>query len=126
MPIAKQTIAIIGAGRNMGTVIANSTAGANYRLLLLHKSPDQIGFISESIQKAHSEADLKSMDCPHESCWEADIIFLAIPHEAEKDMADKIRDVATQKIRVSIASPADENFSKLRTTHNTSMDGDLY
>ncbi len=63
---------------------------------------------------------MELMNCPHESSWEADIIILAVPHKAEKEIADKIQDVATQKIVISIANPIDENFSKLITDADTS------
>lgn len=120
MPIIKQTIAIIGAGGNMGSAIAKSIAGDNYRLLLFDRSPEQLDSLTEEIQQAHPEADLESMNCPHESSWEADIIILAVPHGAEKEIADKIREVATQKIVISIANPVDENFSKLTTAPDSS------
>lgn len=113
MPITKQTIAIIGAGGSMGSAIAKSIAGGNYRLLLFDRKPEELDPLIARIRQAHSGADLKPMHCPHESCWEADIIILAVPHKAELEIADKIRDVATQKIVVSIANPVNEDFSKL-------------
>lgn len=125
MPTAKQTIAIIGAGGNMGSAIVKSIAGGNYRLLLFDREPEQSGSIHEKILQDHPEAELELMDCPHESSWEADIIILAVPHGVEKELAEKIRDVATQKIVVSIANPIDENFNKLTTDPNTSAAEEL-
>ncbi|MFH5883953.1 NADPH-dependent F420 reductase [Halalkalibaculum sp. DA3122] len=125
MPITKQTIAIIGAGGNMGSAIAKSIAGDNYRLLLFDRAPEQLGTLTEEIQQVQPEADLESMNCPHESSWEADIIILAVPHKAEKEIADKIRDVATQKIVISIANPVDGDFSKLTTAPDTSAAEEL-
>lgn len=123
MSITKQTIAIIGAGGNMGSAIAKSIAGGNHRLLLFDTDPEQLGSLTEKIQQAHPEADFELMSCPHESSWEADIIILAVPHGVEKELADKIRDVATQKIVVSIANPIDEDFSKLTTEpHNSAAE----
>lgn len=125
MPITKQTIAIIGAGGNMGSAIAKSIAGGNYRLLLFDRKPKQLGTLTEKIQQIHPEADLELMNCPHESSWEADIIILAVPHGAEKEIADKIQDVATQKIVISIANPIDEDFRKLITDPDTSAAEEL-
>ncbi|MDR8390786.1 NAD(P)-binding domain-containing protein [Aliifodinibius sp. S!AR15-10] len=125
MPITKQTIAIIGAGGNMGSAIATSSAGGNYRLLLFDREPEQLGSLHEEILKTHPKADLELMNCPHESSWEADIIILAVPHGAEKELADKIRDVATQKIVVSIANPIDEDFGELITDPSTSAAEEL-
>jgi len=120
MPITKQTIAIIGAGGNMGSAIAKSIVGGNYRLLLFDRKPEQFGTLNKEILQAYPEADLELMDCPHESSWEADIIILAVPHSAEKEIANEIQDVATQKIVISITNPIDEDFSKLTTEPDTS------
>ncbi len=125
MPITKQTIAIIGAGGNMGSAIARSIAGGNYRLLLFDRNPEQLVPLREEIQEAHPGAEVETIDCAHECSWEADIIIPAVPHGAEKEIADKIRDVATQKVVISIANPVDENFSKLTTESVTSAAEEL-
>lgn len=120
MSITNQTIAIIGAGGNMGSAIAKSIAGGNYRLLLFDRSPEQSGIIAEEILQAYPGAEVEPMDCARDCSWEADIIILAVPHGAGKGIADKIRDVATQKIVISIANPMNEDFSKLTTEPHTS------
>jgi len=125
MSITKQTIAIVGASGSMGSAIAKSIAGGNYRLLLFDTNLEQLGSLSEEIQQNHPEADFEHMSCPHESSWEADIIILALPHSAEKEMAEKIRDVANQKIVISIANPIDQNFSTLTTKPETSAAEEL-
>lgn len=125
MPITKQTIAIIGACGNMGSAIAKSIAGGNYRLLLFDRTPEQVGTLTDEIRKYHPEADLEGMNCPHKTSWEADIIILAVPHTSEKEIAEKIQDVATQKIVISIANPIDQDFSKLITEPNISAAEEL-
>ena len=125
MPITKQTIAIIGAGGNMGSAIAKGIAGGNYRLLLFDRNPEKMGSLNEDIRQSYPEADVELMTCPHESSWEADIIVLAVPHGSEKQLAKEIRDVATQKIVVSIANPIDADFSKLTTDPDSSAAEEL-
>jgi len=125
MPITKQTIAIIGAGGNMGSAIAKSMAGGNYRPLLFDREPEQAGSLKEDILKVHPKADIELMDCAHDCSWEADIIILAVPHRSEQELADKIRDVATQKIVVSIANPINEDFNRLITDPETSAAEEL-
>ena len=125
MPITKQIIAIIGAGGNMGSSIAKSIAGGNYRLLLFDRNPKQLDSLHEEILEDHPEADVELMNCPHESSWEADIIILAVPHEAEKGLAEKIRNVATQKIVISIVNPVDEDFNQLITDPGSSAAEEL-
>ncbi|SMO85906.1 NADPH-dependent F420 reductase [Fodinibius sediminis] len=113
MPITKQTIAIIGAGGSMGSAIAKHVAGGNYRLLLFDQDYSKLPKLTEEIDQEYSNADVKTMDCAHDCSWEADIIIMAVPHEQEQEIAEKIRDVATQKTVVSIANPIDENFDDL-------------
>ena len=125
MPITKQTIAIIGAGGTMGSAIARSIAGGNYRLLLFDKNPEELSVLAEEIYQQYSGADVEPMTCAHDCGWEADIIIMAVPHGAEKELAENIRDVATQKVVVSIANPVDENFSKLTSQADTSAAEEL-
>lgn len=125
MSITKQTIAIIGAGGSMGSSIAKSIAGGNYRLLLFDSDSNHLGDLTQQIQEKHPEADIQFMSCPHETSWEADIIILAVPHSAEKELAENIKDVATQKIVISIANPVDEDFEKLTTSPDTSAAEEL-
>jgi NADPH-dependent F420 reductase len=125
MPITKQTIAIIGAGGNMGSAIARHVANGNYRLLLFDQDSGKLSVLTKEITQQFPEADVKAMSCAHDCSWEADIIILAVPHKAEKEIADIIRDVATQKIVVSIANPVEEDFSKLTTARDSSAAEEL-
>lgn len=125
MPITKQTIAIIGAGGSMGSAIAKHVAGGNYRLLLFDRDSEKLPVLKEEILQPYPSADVKSMDCARDCSWEADIIILTVPQGAEKEIADKIRDVATQKIVISIANPVDKDFSKLTTDSDSSAAEEL-
>lgn len=120
MPVTKQTIAIIGAGGNMGSATARNIAGGNYRLLLFDSDPDQLDSLKDNIQQDHPEADFEIMHCPHECSWEADIIILAVSDGVKKEIVDRIRDVATQKIVISIVNPINEAISKQPTEHHAS------
>ncbi len=113
MSITKQTIAIIGAGGNMGSAIAKQIADGNYRLLLFDTEVDELEVLKKDIQQETTEAEVEIMHCAHDCSWEADIIILAVPHEVEKKLANAIRDVATQKIVVSISNPSGEEVNKL-------------
>ena len=121
----KQTIAIIGATGNMGSAISKSLAKGNYRLLL--KSPDQ-GKLDElvtEIKGKTSTADVEAMECPTEASWEADIIIFAVPFAAEKEITKKIREVANQKIVISIANPLNETYTGLVTSPDTNSAEEL-
>lgn len=116
----KQTIAIIGATGNMGSAIAKSLAKGNYRLLLFGKDAIQLSKLQKEIKQAQSTADAETIDCSYTAGWEADIIISALPYSAEKEVADKIREVANQKIVISIANPLNETYDGLVTGQDTS------
>ena len=121
----KQTIAIIGATGNMGSAISKSLSKGNYRLLLLKDEKKDINGLLEEIKSIHPNADVEPIDCSINASWEADIIIAAIPHSAEKEVADKIRDVANQKIIISIANPLNETYDGLVTSPDTSAAEEL-
>ena len=121
----KQTIAIIGATGSMGSAISKSLSKGNYRLLLKSGDTDKLKKLSSEIKATHPSADLELMTCPTEASWEADIIILAVPFEAEKEITERIRDVANQKIVVSIANPLNQRFDGLVTRPGTSAAEEL-
>ena len=121
----KQTIAIIGAAGNMGSALAKSLAKGNYRLLLFTDDKKDIKGLVKEIKLAHPGADVESVTCSYNASWEADIIIAAVPYSAEKEMADKIREVANQKIVISIANPLNETYDGLVTAPDSSAAEEL-
>lgn len=116
----KQTIAVIGATGNMGSAISKSLSNGNYRLLLKASNEQELDALVKEIETKNAEADVKAAVCPAEASWEADIIILAVPFGAENELANKIRDVANQKIVISIANPLNETYNGLLTAPDTS------
>ena len=55
-----------------------------------------------------------------DASWEADVIIPAVPYGTEKEVVEKIRNVATQKIVISIANPLTETYDGLVTAPGTS------
>lgn len=121
----KQTIAVIGASGNMGSVISKSLSKGNYRLLLFSNEKEKIEALVNEIKSSHAAADLEALECPTDASWEADVIILAVPFQAEKELAEKIREVANQKIVISIANPLNETYDDLVTTPGTSAAEEL-
>ncbi|MFL5745790.1 MAG: NADPH-dependent F420 reductase [Niastella sp.] len=116
----KQTIAIIGATGNMGSAIAKSLSKTNNRLLLFARHFDKVQALVEEIKKGNASAEAEAVECPTNASWEADIIILALPYADEKEIAAKIKDVANQKILISISNPLNETYSALVTAADTS------
>jgi 8-hydroxy-5-deazaflavin:NADPH oxidoreductase len=121
----KQTIAIIGATGNMGSAISRSLAKGSYRLLLKGSKKEELDALVNTIKSQNADADVEAALCPTEASWEADIIILAVPYNAEKEIATQIREVANQKIVISIANPLNETFNGLVTSPETSAAEEL-
>jgi len=122
---SKQTIAIIGATGHMGSAIARSLSKGKNRLLLFSHNQDKSQLLVHDIKSSHPLADVESIECPVNASWEADIIILAIPYGAEKEIAAQIRDVANQKIVISIANPLNKTYNKMVTAPDTSAAEEL-
>jgi len=121
----KQTIAIIGATGNMGSGIAKSLSKSNNRLLLFAKQSDKVQALVEEIKKGNPAAEAEAITSLANASWEADIIILAVPYAAEKEIAATIKEVANQKIVISISNPLNETYSGLVTSPDTSAAEEL-
>jgi NADPH-dependent F420 reductase len=118
-----KTIAIVGATGNMGSAIAKSLSKRNYRLLLMSKDQDKLNTLKSEIEKTGTE--VLTIGCAREASWEADIIIVATPYEAEKEIAERIREVATGKIVISISNPLSSSYKELVTSSDTSAAEEL-
>lgn len=102
MPI-KKTIAIVGATESKATEIVYQFAKSNFRLLLISKDLTSLSLLSDNIAATNPNAEIDFLECVKDGCWEADVIILAIPWDEEKYVAELMKEVATQKIVVSIS-----------------------
>lgn len=121
----KQTIAVIGASGNMGSNIAKNLSKGNNRLLLFANEKEKVEAVVKDIKSSNASAEVEALDCPTNATWEADVIILAVPYQAEKDVAEKIKEVANQKIVISIANPLNETYNGLVTARDTSAAEEL-
>ncbi len=121
----KQTIAIIGAAGNMGSGLARNLAKAGHRILLAGPTTSTLYDLLTSIKTSTPSADVEILDCSHEASWEADIIIPAVAYSVQAEVAEKIKDVTTGKIVVSIANPLNKTYDGLATGHATSAAEEL-
>ena len=121
----KQTIAIIGATGNMGSALAKTLSKGNNRLLLFANNQEKVKALVNDIKSTNKKADVEGIECPTNATWEADIIVMAVPFAAEKEIATRIKEVANQKVVISIANPLNENYDGLVTPPNTSAAEEL-
>ena len=68
---------------------------------------------------------MEDIDCSVQATWEADIIIAAVHIEAYKEVAEKIKDMANQKIVISIANPLNETYNGLVTSPDKSAAEEL-
>ena len=81
--------------------------------------------LADEIKQMIPAADVDALDCSVIAGWEADIIILAVPYDAEKEVAAKIKEVANQKIVISIANPMSDTFDRLVTPADSSAAEEL-
>lgn len=121
----KRTIAVIGATGNMGSAIAKNLSMGNNRLLLFANNQDKVQALLTEITNSNILADVEAYECPANASWEADVIILAVPFAAEKEIVAKIKEKANQKIIISIANPLNETYDGLTTLPDTSAAEEL-
>ncbi|MEO6894183.1 MAG: NAD(P)-binding domain-containing protein [Ginsengibacter sp.] len=109
----KKTIAIVGATETTGRIIVKKFASMPYRLLLISNEINELDNLTKDLSVTQSETEIESLDCVKDGCWEADIIILAVPIEKLKEVAESIKEVATQKIVVEIFAEK-KNSEELR------------
>ena len=98
----KQTIAVIGASGNRGAAISKTLAKGNNRLLLIANEKEKVENVAQYITNNTASAEVEVLECPTDASWEADLIILAVPYQAEIVIAEKIREVANQKVVISL------------------------
>jgi predicted dinucleotide-binding enzyme len=116
---AKKTIAIVGATGKTGAAISRKLVSVGNRVLLIAKNKSKLDILEEDIKRDSAAAEVEVIECLKDGCWEADIIILAIPSSAEKEVAANIKEVATQKIVVRIFPV--ENITAFTTNEMDSL-----
>src|ERR1051325_11464188 len=109
----RKTIAIIGATGDMGSAIAKTLASGNYRLLLTSLDKAKLEKLSDYLKRNNSTAEVAVIPSDKEASREADIIVLTVPYKAEKEVAEKIKDVARQKVVIDASNPLNERHNDL-------------
>lgn len=103
----KKTIAIVGATEKTGKIIAEKFSSLPYRLLLISNDSNELQKLSQDISGKRSVAEIDTIGCVKDGCWEADIIILAVRHCDENEAVEKMKEVATQKIVAEVSNKND-------------------
>jgi 8-hydroxy-5-deazaflavin:NADPH oxidoreductase len=121
----KQTIAIIGGAGTMGTGIARTLAKAGHRILVAGRTRSKLEDVLVRIKADIPYADIDILDCSREASWEADVVIPAVPYADQTEVAEKIRDVVTGKVVMSIVNPVNQAYDGLLTGPTTSAAEEL-
>jgi NAD(P)-dependent dehydrogenase (short-subunit alcohol dehydrogenase family) len=105
----KKTIAILGAASEMGIAFAYNLARYDFRLILIDSEKQQLSQITKNIHKHIRKADTEAIECSTDGSWYADTILIAHPLKDLVRVANKIRQVATQKTVIHVIADQDPN-----------------
>ena len=111
----KQVVAVIGASGKMGSALAKTISKGNYRILLNSSKTNKVECLLHEIKSNYSSADIDIVDNYVEIGWEADAVILAVPYEAEKEIAERMRSVVNQKVIISVSNPLKDHYDGLLT-----------
>jgi predicted dinucleotide-binding enzyme len=122
---AKQTVAVFGASGNMGSAITKSIAKGPYRLLLISNDEEKLQKLQADISKEFPGAEAEAIQTLIDARWKADIFILAVPYSSEVEIAAEIKDLAEEKIVISITNPINKDLTGLVTQPGTSAAEEL-
>lgn len=105
------TIAILGAGSDLGQFIAQKIVGT-YRLLLMDNSELQLNQLKVLLVSNQPNADIELIVCSKDASWEGDIIIIAADNQTEQaGIAKKINEVTTCKTVIQIKDASSDMAS---------------
>lgn len=106
-----KTIAVIGARESVGTAVADNLAKAHYHVLLADHDTQRPALSVRTLRLLFCRNRVKTpqtgvevISSVREASWEADIILLATPYEAQAEVGSKIKDVVRGKVVISMVN----------------------
>jgi len=130
----KRSIAILGATEEAGKKIAFRLMHLGFSLLLISNHKEALDYLSKNIEEKKPKAEINFIECVKDGCWEADIIILAVEPMEENRVAKLMKEVATQKIVVSISNKKNTKtelqkilpYSRLVTISNITLSDEIF
>ena len=102
-----QTIVIFGTG-DLSRGIANGLSGGGDRVLLCDEAFEGVTRLAEGLRAAYPSYDVEAVHCSYDAVWESDVIVLAVPPEAHREIAKRIRPVANLKVVINTQAASEE------------------
>jgi predicted dinucleotide-binding enzyme len=106
----KQTIAIIGNIKGWTPAVYGNIARGNFRILFPGNDIQSSDALINDVKSEYPLADMESIDCMINACWESDIIITTVPFENSAESNEKLQRVACQKtVIVVVNDPGNSN-----------------
>lgn len=113
----KETIAFIGEADKISSDLIQKLAARNYPLVLVAKEGNHFEELSAQIVNRIPGADMETIHCEREGCWEADVIVLNNLKDLSAGLAEKIKEVTNQKILVYFLHEEEQSTSTEKLKH---------
>jgi pyrroline-5-carboxylate reductase len=109
---AKKTIAILTEDVGMAGNLVNMISTEKFRIVFVTENARKFKSVAAEIAEKNQAAEVEIMNCAREGGWEADLILLATTPFKESAIANAIREVAIQKMVISVKrSDSNQNTS---------------
>ena len=106
----KETIALLGAADPSGQQFICALAAGHHPLVLVDKETDHLLPLATRIAQSHPKAEVATVSCEREGCWEADVIVLMNAAVLRAELLERIKAVAIRKILVYITGMGDHTW----------------
>jgi 8-hydroxy-5-deazaflavin:NADPH oxidoreductase len=109
----KHTIAVIGTGDKRSMDVLKLLVKGNCRLLVYSNDQQNAGLLLHELKKVNPGLDAEIIECKIDASWESDIILFALPAHEIIEAASQIKQVACQKVVLSLYSRTSEMLRSL-------------
>ena len=112
--MVEKTIAILADTGEFPAALMEAFAMQDLRLLYVSENEENNVAFKNRLDNLKILVEVEFLSCEREGCWEADIIAFTQPDNISPTLAEKIKEVATQKIVLVVSGESKSgNFSAL-------------
>lgn len=102
-------MAFIGEAEEPCCELIHRLAAAGYPLVLIAKEDMHFARLAEDILDRLPQADIETIDCVKEACWEADVVVFNDLKSFDAELLEKVKAVVNQKILVYFLKQANQS-----------------
>lgn len=105
----KKTIAVLRNSGEFSPLIMEILLQQDLRLLFVSEDKYKNEKLEKQLEAKPTVAEIDFITCEREGCWEAEIIIVNQSDKFSYDLIEKIKEVATQKIVLSVSEDAEQS-----------------